>query len=62
MTDKELMDFSQKWLDTPELQRNPNHRPISYIASVCRYWRTNQSITEKQRAYVEAILSKHTYR
>lgn len=62
MTDEELMDFAHKWLDTPELQRLPNHRTIGFIADVCRHWRKEKYISLKQRAYVEAILSKHTYK
>ena len=62
LNDQELMDFAHKWLDTPELQRRPDHRSISFIASVALHWRQKQFITKNQRAYVEAILHKHTHR
>lgn len=60
MTDEELMNQAHKWLDSPELQRNPNHRVIGFIADVCRYWRKEKYISQKQRAYVVALLNKHT--
>lgn len=60
MTDEELMNQAQLWLDTPEIQRNPNHRTINFIADVCRHWRSEKYISLKQRAYIEALLNKHT--
>jgi hypothetical protein len=60
MPDEELMQAAQTWLDTPELQKNPNYRVIGFIANVCLYWRQNKKISQKQRDYVMALLRKHT--
>ena len=62
MTDEELMAFCQKWLDTPDLQRNPTSKAITYIANICLHWRIKKFITKNQRFYVELNLSKHTWR
>ncbi|CAB4154877.1 hypothetical protein UFOVP647_37 [uncultured Caudovirales phage] len=61
MTDELLMAQAQHWLDTPEVQKNPNYRVVGFIANICLYWRQNKKITSKQRDYVNALLTKHTY-
>ncbi len=62
MTDEELMNYAQHWLDTPEIQRLPNSSVISFIADVCRHWRTEKKISKKQRGWVITFLNKHTWR
>lgn len=60
MTDEELMAEAQLWLDTPSMQNRINGRVISFIADICRHWRVEKYISLKQRAYVVALLNKHT--
>jgi hypothetical protein len=62
MTDEELINYAHKWLDTPELQKRPNERAISFIASVCLQWRQTNKISFKQRQYLDAILYKHSHK
>lgn len=59
MTDKELMDDLDRWLNTPALQFRPNAGLISFLASVHRNWRTYGKISVKQRNYTVALLNKH---
>jgi hypothetical protein len=59
MNDHELMADALKWLTTPELQYQVTERPLSFVASVHRQYRTNNKISAKQRTYVIAILNKH---
>jgi len=60
LTDQELMDRAHYWLDTPAIQQRITHREIAFIASVCRQWRKDSKISEKQYLYVSAILNRCT--
>lgn len=59
ITDEQLMADALKWLTTPELQHNISQRPLDYIASVHRWYRKHNKISDSQRQYTIAILNKH---
>jgi hypothetical protein len=54
------MAQAHHWLDTPAIQQRITHREIAFIANVCRHWRKENKISEKQHLYVAAILNRCT--
>jgi hypothetical protein len=54
------MTQAHHWLDTPAIQQRITHREIAFIANVCRHWRKENKISEKQHLYVAAILQRCT--
>jgi hypothetical protein len=59
LTDKELIEDADYWLNHPKIQWLPNHKVISFMTSVIWQWKQNGKISQKQRAWVQYSLLKH---
>lgn len=59
ITDEELFANANRWLTTSSLQNwKTDASALGFVASVCLQHRTGKPISEKQKDYVHAILTR----
>lgn len=57
MSDQELLDLANTWINTPSLQNHKtDQRSISFVANLLLQARQGRELTERQKDYLWAVV------